>query len=598
MSLRPFQYRWLVPIVLAGLSLSAGFCRGQQATANLREADADFRAGVAAFSRNDLEAARHDFEEVVHLAPSVEQGHSALGAVLVRLGDNGGGIRELEKALSLRGNDLSAQQNLALALEQSGQPARALPWFAKLDAASRAHGHALPPAVLAAWARAFAGSGQFAPAVSKLKSALAGSPRNAELWDELGSVYARQQDWADAQQAFGTAIQINPALASAHFHLGMAMSAAQVPGALEELRKAEGLAPRDPMVALKLGESLAAAGNDGNAIPVLQRALELEPRSTEATYQLGLALQRADQVNESIMLLRRAAAADSGNPDILANLGMALCQAERAKEAVPILQRAVSLAPANPTTHENLAAAFIQLSQFTDAVSQLRAALKDAPDVPQLHYNLGLALKMEDDEADAIPEFEVAEKLNPSAAEPPYALGLLYLQAGRYADAERELSVSLRLQPQNGDGWATLGSVESHLNRLPQAVSALREAIRQRPGQPDPHLTLAAVLVRQNEPALAAAERKQAADLMRANMNRQRAEVATNSANDLLRQGKVADAIAEFRDALSFDPNDSEAHIGLANALQRNGNVAEAAQERQKAEALQKVSTQQDHRQQ
>jgi Tfp pilus assembly protein PilF len=164
----------------------------------------------------------------------------------------------------------------------------------------------------------------------------------------------------------------------------------------------------------------------------------------------------------------------------------------------------------------------------------------------------------------------------------------LYLQAGRYTDAARELNTSLKLQPDNGEEWATLGSVYSHLEKLPEAEAALQKAIQRQPEQPDAHLTLAAVLVKQNQPAEAAAERKKAADLMRTNMNRQRAEVAGNSGKSLLKGGKVEDAIVEFRDAVSYDPDYAEAHLGLANALERQGKTAEAAAERQKAETLAK----------
>jgi Flp pilus assembly protein TadD len=159
------------------------------------------------------------------------------------------------------------------------------------------------------------------------------------------------------------------------------------------------------------------------------------------------------------------------------------------------------------------------------------------------------------------------------------------MQTGRYEDAAREMGLSLKLRPENGDGWAALGSVYDKLNKPAEATSALREAIRQLPNQPDPHLTLAAVLTKQNQPAEAAAERKNAADLMRGNMNRQRAEVATNAGNSQLRSGDVEGSITQFRDALSYDANYTEAHMGLANALDRQGKTVEAAAERQKAEA-------------
>lgn len=571
--------------VLAGVSdLSAA----QEPSASLKEADADYRAGVAALSHNDLNTARADFEKVIRLAPSAEQGHSALGAVLFRLGRTSEAIRELEKALAMTPSDLSAQMNLALAYVQNGQPAKALPWFAKLDAANTGK-HALPSYVLASYARALAETQQYPAAISRMKEAIVADPESAELHDNLGSLYAQRQDWIHARQEFTTALQINPDLAAVHLHLGLSLLALQQAGGLEELAKAYQLAPNDPEVSLQFGSALAGAGQDEQAIPVLRHALELDPKSAAATYQLGLALQRASAPQQAIPLLQKAAAADPKNAEVLINLGMAFCQAQQAKDAVPILQRAMAIAPDNVTGRQNLAAAYIQLNQFDDAITQLRAALKLAPEAAHLHYDLGLALKMKDDAADAIPELETAEKLDPSGHEAPYVLGVLYLQDGRYADAARELNLSLKLYPENGDGWATLGSVDNHLDNLPEAEAALKEAIRQLPHQPDPHLTLAAVLVKENRPADATAERKIAANLMRENMNYQRAEVASNTGNSLLKSGRIDDAIAAFQEALSYDSNYAEAHAGLAKAFEQRGRTVEAAAERQKAQGVQKI---------
>ena len=586
----PLKMRLPAGFLLAALPALSCMGQAQEPSTSLKQADTDYRSGVAALSSNDLNTALADFEKVVHLAPAIEQGHSALGTVYLQLGRTSEGIRELKKALALQPGDRSAMLNLALAYEQSGEAAEALPWFAKLEAASRVDKQALPLNVLVSYARALAAARQFPSAVARMKEAIARDSQNAEWQDELGSIYAQQQSWPEARQAFTAALQLNPDLATAHMHLGITLQAEQQPGALDELAKAYQLAPQNPEVAMQLGQALASAGQDEQAIPLFEHALAVDPGLTAATYQLGLALQRTNKLQDALPLLQKAAAADPKDAEVLTNLGMALCQAQQAKNAVPILQRAVALTPGNVTAHQDLAAAYIQLSQFDDSISQLREALKLSPNAPQLHYNLGLAFKMQDDAAHAIPEFETAEKLDPSAPEPPYALGMLYVQAGRYTDAERELNISLKLRPENGDEWSTLGSVYSHLDKLPEATSALREAIRQLPQQPDPHLTLAAVLVKQNQPAEAAAERKQAAELMRSNMNRQRAEVASNSGNSLLKSGKVNEAIVEFRDAVSYDANYAEAHMGLAKALEQQGKVVEAATERQKAEALEKTS--------
>jgi protein O-GlcNAc transferase len=574
--------------VIAAITLSSNAFPQEPSTA-LKRADAAYRAGLAALAQKNLSAAQADFEQVVQLAPQAEQGHSALGAILVSRGHTQEGIRELEKALAIKAADSTAQMNLAIAYEQIGSPEKAITLFSKWEAGALLQKRTLPSYVLAMYARALAETQKIGPAVTKMKAALAADPQNPELHDELGSLYAQQRNWADAQQEFAMAIRLNPNLAVAHLHLGLVMQAqgqtnAQENG-LTELAQASQLAPQSAAIALELGKALAAAGQDQQAIPVFQHVLEIEPQSVAASYQLALALQRTNKVQEAVILLQKVVAAEPNNAEAMTNLGMALSQAQLAKDAVPVLQRSIALAPQSVTAHQDLAAAYVQLSQFGDAVDELRAALKLAPDLPQLHYNLGLALKMQDDAAAAIPELETAEKLDPSAPEAPYLLGVLYMQTGRYDDAAREMNTSLKLRPENGDGWATLGSVYDKLNKLPEATSALREAIRQQPGQPDPHLTLAGVLVKQNQPTEAASERRKAADLMRSNMNRQRAEVATNSGNSQLRSGEVEGAIVQFRDALSYDPSYAEAHLGLANALDRQGKTAEAAAERQKAEA-------------
>jgi protein O-GlcNAc transferase len=94
------------------------------------------------------------------------------------------------------------------------------------------------------------------------------------------------------------------------------------------------------------------------------------------------------------------------------------------------------------------------------------------------------------------------------------------------------------------------------------------------------------VLAEQGKPQEATAERKQAAELTRVAVNRQRATFATNTGNALLAKGQVADALERYQEAVTSDPSYADAHTGLAAALERQGRTTEAAAERQKAAAL------------
>jgi tetratricopeptide (TPR) repeat protein len=582
----PFpKLRWPpLTAALATLAL-AGRLAAQGPPESLRQADGDYRDGVAALNRNDLPAAHAKFAEVVRLAPNAEQGHSALGAVLEREGQFPAAIAELQKALAIKPDDTSAELNLATAYEQTGNPVKAAEFYGRLLATSRTQKHPVPASALAAYARALAATGQHAAAIARMKEAVALDPGDAQQHDDLGTLYAQARDWPHAELAYAEAIRLKPAFAAAHLHLGFVYQAEQKPEAAQEWIAAYKLDPENATVALTVGKALADAGQDEQALPILTHAHELAPQSTNAAYQLALVLQRQNRVPDAIDLLKGVLQAEPGNADALVNLGLALTQQHEARQAIPFLQRAVSLKPQDATALQDLAAAYLQVNETADAIIQLQAALKLAPGSPQLHYNLGAAYKIEDDAPRAIPELEAAAKLDPIAYEPQYLLGVLYMQQARYDEAAPRLEASLKLHPENGDGWATLGSVYNKLDRLPEAVAALHEAIKQMPAQADPHLTLAAVLVKQKQSDEAAAERKTAANLMRAHMNFQRAEVAANSGKSLLNAGKIDDAIVEFCNAIAFDPTYAEAHLGLADALEKQGKAADASTERAQATA-------------
>jgi protein O-GlcNAc transferase len=581
--------------VLVGLATPTQIL-AQAPSGNLVEADADYRAGVAALNRHDLQTAQAKFEEVIRLAPQVEQAYGALAVVFESQGKMTAAIAQLQKALAIKPGDTSAQLNLAAAYEQTGSPAKAVPLFAKAVAAARSQKQPVAAVILASYAHALAATGQHEAAIAQLKQAVAMQSSNPQMHNDLGSLYAQARDWQHAEHEFAEAIRLKPDFAAAHLSLGFVFQVEHKNDAMQEWLEASKLAPDDAKLALVAGKAIADVGQDDQALPILKRAHELDPQSTAASYQLALVLQRVNRddttnLAEAIKLLKSVVQADPDNADALANLGLALSLSHDARAAVPFLERAVALDAKNVTAHEDLSAAYLQLNQTADAIVELKAALQLEPDSPQLHYNLGAAYKLQDDAADAIPELEAAAKLDPTGYEPNYVLGVLYLQQARYAEAASRLEASLKLHPDNGDAWATLGSVYNKLDRLPEAVTALQEAIKQLPEQADPHLTLAAVLVKQNQTAQAADERKTAANLMRTHMNLQRAEVATNSGKSQMTAGKIDDAIQEFRNAITFDPDYAEAHAELANALEKQGKTDEATQERACAQALESSGT-------
>ena len=157
-------------VLLLGVP-SSGVFAAQTASSSASQAaindeiQAAYQAGAAAAANNDFKTAETQLEKVVRLAPQVEEGHSALGAVLARLGKLPQAIKELETALKLKPGDVSAQTNLALAYEQTGANEKAIVLFKKVEADAQRKraadsSSALPSYVLAAYARSLAAIGQ------------------------------------------------------------------------------------------------------------------------------------------------------------------------------------------------------------------------------------------------------------------------------------------------------------------------------------------------------------------------------------------------------------------------------------------------------
>src|SRR5271163_1922587 len=117
----------------------------------LEQADAAFHAGYAAAANGDLLAAKADFQKTVQLAPEIAEGHSALGSVLLQLGDSLLAIPELERALEIKADDRSAQINLAVAYEQTRAYDKSVALFRSID---QDLSDSLPPSAVMSYVRA------------------------------------------------------------------------------------------------------------------------------------------------------------------------------------------------------------------------------------------------------------------------------------------------------------------------------------------------------------------------------------------------------------------------------------------------------------
>jgi protein O-GlcNAc transferase len=561
--LRCIAFATIVPLAQAQTNSTPAASSQTSPTDRVKEAEEAFRAGSTAYLQNDLLSAHIQFAKVVKLAPEVAAGHTAFGTVLLAEGDLPYAADQLELAHKLDPQNSDATLHLAITYSQLREYQKSAQLFQFLSETKSNALQALTPQASIAYAASLAATGQPAIAQKNLEAALSNSPDSAALHDSLGTVLAQQQTYSDATVQFQRAISLEPSLASAHYHLGSVfLNQGNLADSVSELTKANDLSKENVEYALQLGRALRANDQEDEALTVLHHALVVDPASTDVKYELALTLQANDNPRE------------------------ALVQTGDAKGAIVFYLRALALDEKNSTLRQDLGVAYLQQSDLNHAIEEFRAGLLVEPDNSHLHYDLGLALKLKDDPNAAVAEFVRAEQLDPKLPDPHYTLGVLYMQLGRFAESQVELENTTVLRPDNGEAWALLGNVYKNNNDPEKAAAALRRAIDLLPNQPSPHISLAAILSQKGDSEGAAAERKKAASLSRIAVSRQRANFALDSGKALLKQGQIAEAIAQLQSAVDADPNYSEPHSVLADALDRQGRSADAALERQKAKKL------------
>ena len=168
--------------------LQAKLLPGQKPNTSLDHASRAFRSGTDAYAKGDLNEADRQFSRAVQLAPAIEEGHSALGVVLCAEGKYPQAIAELKIALKLKPGDRNAEENLVRAYTQTGANDKAGLLFQSMD-----RDGPLSPELLELWARNLAAVPNLTAAIDALNRAVAADLGNAELLDQLGSLYAQAQ---------------------------------------------------------------------------------------------------------------------------------------------------------------------------------------------------------------------------------------------------------------------------------------------------------------------------------------------------------------------------------------------------------------------
>ena len=438
---------------------------------------------------------------------------------------------EAARAHDARGVALAEAGKTADALQEFREALRAAPAFPD------AHYHL---------ALAHNAMGQTDEAMVELEEALRLRPDFLLARYQLAACCRKRGDFEGESRLLAEITQHAPDFAEAHHNFGLSLQYRDKPAdAVEQLRTAFRLEPKNPRFALALGVALADR-DPAEATSVLRRLIDLAPSDPEAHYNLALAMAAMGDEDDAIHEFSAALALNPNHGGARRSLGIALMHADRLKESAEQLQRAAAITPRDAETANNLGMVLLRLKDVEGAVVALEKAVSLNPKLIKAHFNLSQA----------------------------------YLRAGRADDARRASDRAAALTKEQRDMGRAMVLVQSARQRLhasdaAAAIPLLREAIEAHPGFVDAYMELGRALLDSGSDPAAAIQQFRTA----LNLDPERADAHYYAGLALRKKGDLAHAFEELKAAATMAPCRVEMIRALATAAVDAGNRAEAVRE-------------------
>ena len=160
---------------------------------------------------------------------------------------------------------------------------------------------------------------------------------------------AYEWKWAEAEQDFRRALELNPNYATAHQWYAILLIALGRPEeALREMRRAWELDPLSAPINHNLGWALYSARDYADALEQLRKTLELEPDYYPAQSTLGVAYALTGSYQEALAAAERAVALAPDNLWILPDAAYVYARAGARVKAREVLQRLEERSHAEP----------------------------------------------------------------------------------------------------------------------------------------------------------------------------------------------------------------------------------------------------------
>ncbi|EAA14710.5 AGAP009112-PA, partial [Anopheles gambiae str. PEST] len=379
-STKPFgpRRRQLV-LVCVGLLLIAYSAKTVRRNRDWADEESLFRSAVAVnppkalgnlgsvlSAQGRYQEAKEALKAALNHRPNMADVHYNLGILLQNQQDYNEAVESFRKAIRFRPSLALAYLNLGtslIALGRCQEAASVLREGTKLDGAGlrdrAAHENARISALLQL-GNLYADQGKLQRALAIYREALHTLPERYPpqgIYHRLGDIFARLNQWSEAERFQRAALEAQPDHIAAHLSYGtmLARNSSRTSEAEQWFRRALRLAPNDASVHHHYAEFLSSQRRTEEAFQYRVKAAELAPEDYALVMAAASSLRLLDRKLEAERWYRQAVKLRPQEARAHTNLGAILHLLGRTQEAANSYREALRLQPDDLTTLSNLA---------------------------------------------------------------------------------------------------------------------------------------------------------------------------------------------------------------------------------------------------
>jgi tetratricopeptide (TPR) repeat protein len=483
-------------------------------------------------------------EHILAVSPTASTANQTLSALLEQIGDPIRALAMREEIVERSTEDSAARLALGNLYLAYGRPQDAVEQY---QAGLAGDASAPPGELLLRLAEAFQALGQWDDAEGTLLAASQQAPNDYTTRLRQGQFYLARGRFAEATTALAQAREIDPARFESYLALGQAqLLRNDLVQAVEQFQRAQQAAPTSPEPLLVWADALAARGELNQASQLYGQAVELanagdDDEAVIAAYSRWIAsLERLGASEQAATLAGTLARTYPRSASAQATLAGLAGRQGQTEQAIAAWQTSLELAPQVVATRVGLAQALASQGRFDEADQVLQQGLALPAGQAELLTAAGDLLAaqtgQEPSVRQTIERYQEALQANPAYWPAAASLAQFFLSRGQANQAWQTVDAAVQQWPEVYQLHALAGDALRQMDRRQEALAAYRQAIELAPASlfsTDPiNATLARLYTRQGEAQL-----------------------------DTLAFGPAQES---FQQALRYDPDQIDAHIGLA----------------------------------